>query len=59
MWDFLFPLFGRFASSAIRLWAFLYEDNRPEARRILYGCTVVATVVLMASVITLYLATMR
>jgi hypothetical protein len=59
MWDFLFLLFAPLLSSAAGLWAFLYEDNRPEARRTLYGCAVVSAVVLMASVVSVYLTTMR
>jgi hypothetical protein len=58
MWDSIFVLLARFLSGALAILGFLYEDNRPEARRITMGCAIVVGVIALASVVAAYLATM-
>jgi hypothetical protein len=59
MWDFIFFLIAPLLSCAVRVLTFLYEDNRPEARRITTGCALVVGVIALASVVAACLATMR
>jgi hypothetical protein len=59
MWDFLYFLFDPFLICATRVLEFLYEDSRPEARKITVGCAVLVAVIAIASVVAAYLATMR
>jgi hypothetical protein len=59
MWDLILFVFSPFLHSAAKLLEFLYEDDRPEARRITVGCAIAFGVITIASVIGIYLATMR
>jgi hypothetical protein len=59
MWDFIQYLVVPFLCCAGRVLEFLYEDSRPEARRITTGCALVVGIVALASVGVAYLVTMR